>query len=64
MSPLTDLILFFFIYLVGPVWYSEGELVGVLLFFTGVYVLDAARCQIGLGEGADSGAWREEKSSR
>lgn len=52
------------VYLIGPVRHGEGELVGVLLFFTGVYVLDAARCQIGLGEGADSGAWREERSSR
>lgn len=51
------------IHLICPVRHGEGELVGVLLFFTGVDVLDAARCQIGLGERADSGAWWEKTDS-
>jgi len=31
-----------FIHLISPVGHGEGELVGVLLFFAGVDVLDAA----------------------
>lgn len=47
------------VYLVRAVGHGEGELVGVLLFFTGVDVLDAARRQVSLGERGDSGPWTE-----
>lgn len=52
------------VHLVSPIGHREGELVGVLLFLAGVDVLDAARHQIGLSEGADPGAWRERRGNR
>lgn len=45
-------------HLVGAVRHGEGELVGVLLLFAAVNILDAAGRQLGLREGADSGACR------
>lgn len=53
-------------HLVGAVRHGEGELVGVLLLFAAVNVLDAAGRQVGLRESADSGAcrWRERERGR